>query len=154
MRHVLSTLALSAILGLTSAASLAAGTGGSSDSRDVAEKLERAERLIEQGSMREAIPVLKEVVEADDSNADAYNYLGFAYRNLGEYDESMKHYQRALEIDADHRGAREYLGELYLQLDEPAQAERQLARLDEICTYGCEEYDELEQAITEYRQSQ
>lgn len=154
MRYQLSMLALGVMLGLMSTASLAAGTGGSSDSRDVADKLDRAERLIEQGNMRDAIPVLDEIIEEDDDNADAYNYLGFAYRNLGEYDRSMEHYRRALEIDAEHRGAREYLGELYLKLDQPAEAEKQLARLGEICSFGCEEYDELEQAIAEYRQSQ
>lgn len=145
---------LSAIALALSGAVLGAGTGGSSDSRDVAEKLDRAEELIENGSYRDAIPVLQEVVESDDDNADAYNYLGFAYRNLGDYEKSGEFYDRALSIDPEHRGAREYLGELYLKLDNLSAAEEQLARLDEICSFGCSEYDELKSAIEAYRQSQ
>lgn len=155
MRRIPFLICLSAAIGfLSSTAILAAGTGGSSNSQDVAEKLERAEKLIREGNPRDAIPILDKVVKADDDNADAYNYLGFAYRNLGEYDESKKYYDRALAIDADHRGAREYLGELYLELDDLPAAQRQLARLDEICGYGCSEYDDLKRAIDEYQQSQ
>lgn len=155
MRWTQPIISLSGAIGLLfSAAVIAAGTGGSTDSQDVAEKLQRAEKLIENDKPRDAIPVLEEVVEADDDNADAYNYLGFAYRNLGEYDKSKQFYDRALAIDADHRGAREYLGELYLKLDDLPAAREQLARLDEICGYGCSEYDDLERAISEYQQSQ
>lgn len=155
MRRFLSVISLTAAIGLlSSAGALAAGTGGSSDSQDVAEQLDRAENLIESGSYQDAIPVLEEVVNADDDNANAYNYLGFAYRNLGEYQKSKESYDQALALDANHRGAREYLGELYLKLDDLDSAEQQLARLDEICTTGCSEYDELKHAIDEYKQSQ
>lgn len=155
MIRILSVISLSTAIGLLSSApALAAGTGGSSDSQDVAEKLERAEKLIENDTPRDAIPVLEKVVKADDDNADAYNYLGFAHRKLGEYDDSKKYYDRALAIDPDHRGAREYLGELYLKLDDLPAAQQQLTRLAEICSYGCSEHDDLKRAIDEYRQSQ
>lgn len=155
MKRFLSVISLSAAVGLVfSAAVPAAGTGGSSDSQDVAEKLDRAEKLIESGNYRDAVPVLDKVVSADENNANAYNYLGYAYRHLGEYDKSKQYYDRALAIDADHRGAREYLGELYLELDDLDSAQQQLAKLDEICTTGCSEYDELKRAIDEYEQSQ
>ena len=132
---------------------LAAGSSSSSSSQDTADKLDRAEEMIESGDYRDAIPVLQDIVDSED-NADAYNYLGFAYRNLGDYDRSRRYYDQALAIDPEHKGAREYLGELYLKLDQPERAQEQLARLDEICPYGCEEYDELAQAIEEYSQSQ
>lgn len=155
MRYVISSLSLVAAIGLLSAGTVfGASTGGSSNTQDTAEKLERAEQLIKDGSPRDAIPVLQEVLDSDGGNADAYNYLGFAHRNLGEYDKSKQYYDRALEIDADHRGAREYLGELYLKLDKLPAARQQLAKLDEICGYGCSEYDELEAAIEDYQQSQ
>ncbi len=44
--------------------------------------------------------------------------LGYSYRHLGELKKSYANYQRALSIDPDHCGGREYLGELYLQKDE------------------------------------
>lgn len=135
------------------AGALAAGSSSSSSSQDVAARLDKAENMIETGNARDAIPILEKVLQSDRDNADAYNYLGLAYRDLGQYDRSERHYKEALALDSEHKGAREYLGQLYLKLDKPVEAERQLARLDEICTYGCEEYDMLKRAIEEYRQS-
>lgn len=155
MRQMICALLLSAMMALAvSTAALAAGTGGSqTNSRDVAEKLERAEMLINNGNPRDAVPILQKVIKADNDNADAYNYLGFAYRHLGEYDKSKQYYDRALEIDGNHRGAREYLGELYLKMDNLPEAQEQLAKLDGICSGGCSEYDELKEAIDDYQQS-
>ena len=50
---------------------------------------------------------------------DAYNLMGFAYRKLGDYDKALQSYDRALELNPHHRGALEYLGEAYLELDQP-----------------------------------
>ena len=148
-------VSLGAAIGLLSATAVfAAGTGGSSGTRDSADDLQRAEKFIDQGRYGAAVPILNRIVKADGNSADAHNYLGFAYRNLGEYDKSRQHYDRALAIDPNHRGAREYLGELYLKLDQLDEAQQQLARLDEICTLGCSEYDELKSAIEKYRKSQ
>ena len=54
-------------------------------------------------------------------------------------------------IDPNHKGANEYLGELYLKLDQLEKAEAQLARLDDICTFGCEEYNDLKAAIETHK---
>jgi len=152
MRHTFAAFLLALMTALASGSALAAGSSSSSSSQDVASKLDQAERMIESGDFRDAIPVLEQIVQSDGDNADAYNYLGFAYRNLGQYDRSKRYYDEALAINSDHRGAREYLGELYLKLGQPDKARQQLARLDEICPYGCEEYEELKRAIEEYRQ--
>jgi hypothetical protein len=40
---------------------------------------------------------------------------------------------------------------IYLQLGQPEEAEKRLAVLDKACFFGCREYDELKQAIAEYR---
>ena len=63
----------------------------------------------------------------------------------------MEGYARALAIDPRHTEAIEYLGELYLALDDLARAEEQLAKLGEICSSGCEEYEELKEAVEEYK---
>lgn len=155
MRQMIFVVSTSVVMGLAvSSTVLAAGTGGSqTNTRDVADKLERAEKLIDSGKPRDAIPILQKVVKADNDNADAYNYLGFAYRHLGEYDKSEQYYDRALKIDGNHRGAHEYLGELYLKMDNLPEAQEQLAKLDEICGGGCAEYDELKEAIDDYQRS-
>ncbi len=59
-------------------------------------------------------------------------------------------YQKALAIKPDHRGANEYIGELYLETGKPAKARERLKVLDSACFFGCEEYDELKAAIAAY----
>jgi tetratricopeptide (TPR) repeat protein len=70
---------------------------------------------------------------------------------MKNFDIALDYYQQALAIEPDHRGANEYLGELYLQTGQPEKAEERLKVLDEECFFGCDEYDELEAAIEEYR---
>ena len=67
----------------------------------------------------------KAVQEAPNA-ADAHSRLGYSYRKLGSYDKSKESYLKALKIDSRHRGAREYLGELYLVLNQLSDAEREL----------------------------
>ena len=63
-------------------------------------------------------------------------------------------YKKALAIDPDHRGANEYLGELYLQTGDLAKARVRLDKLDGICFFGCEEYDDLKRAIKAFEAAQ
>lgn len=98
-----------------------------------------------------AIDAFTKVVEADAGNADAWNYLGYANRKLGNYDAAFRHYARALEIDPKHKGAHEYLGEAYLLVDNLAKAEEHLAKLDDICLFGCNEYSALKKAVADYK---
>ena len=46
--------------------------------------------------------------------ADTLNYLGFTTRKLGDYENGEKYYLLGLEIDPNHKGINEYLGELYV----------------------------------------
>ena len=41
-------------------------------------------------------------------------------------------------------------GETYLALNQPEQAKAHLAFLDDDCWFGCEEYDDLKEAIEQY----
>ena len=49
--------------------------------------------------------------------------------------------------DADHKGAHEYLGELYVETGDLASAREQLAVLTRLCPQGCEERKDLEEAL-------
>ena len=80
-------------------------------------------------------------------NADIYNLLAFSLRNLGDYDQSALYYRKALEYDADHKGALEYQGELFVKLGDMEKARQNLARLVTLCPQGCEELDDLREAI-------
>jgi Flp pilus assembly protein TadD len=100
---------------------------------------------------RGAIAALRLAALLDPRNADIQNYIGYAYRRLGELGPAMGHYQQALMFNPRHRSAREHLGELYLSLDEPDKAEEQRAALSEICLIGCDEVSDLDRAIMSYR---
>ena len=100
-----------------------------------------------------AVNYLTKAVQEEPNNADAQNMLGYSYRKVGTFDKSMEHYQQALKIDANHRSAHEYLGELYLDMNQPANAEKQLQALKKACPFfgKCEEYEDLKEAIEKYK---
>ena len=147
------TLALSG--GLAAGPAQAMGSGGSSNSSESAKTVDpnfaAGRQLVEDGKYAEAIPLLEKAVAADAKNADALNYLGYSNRKLGNNDAALTHYQAALAIEPRHRGANEYLGELYLILGDLPKAEERLDVLDGACFFGCEEYTELKKAIAAYK---
>jgi tetratricopeptide (TPR) repeat protein len=98
-----------------------------------------------------AIAALKLAALRDPRNADIQNYIGYAYRRLRQLGPAMQYYQQALVLNRRHRSAHEHLGELYLVLGEPAQAEQQLAKLEDICLIPCAETDDLKRAIAAYQ---
>ncbi len=85
----------------------------------------------------------------DTQQADVYNLLGFTLRKTGDYRTSLTYYTKALELEPDHKAAREYLGELYVETGDIAKANDQLARLTTLCPNGCEERDDLAKAIAQ-----
>ncbi len=92
-----------------------------------------AVREIKAARFAAAIPLLERVVARDGSNADAYNWLGYATRRNGEPARALPLYEKALAIDPKHRGAHEYIGEAYLLLDDLPKARVHLGRLDSLC---------------------
>ena len=146
---VLATLAL----GITTTADAAGGGGGadSTPAKPIDPNYGRAKAMIEARDYKGALPLLQQVVEKDAKNADAYNLMGFATRKSGDPNGSPQFYNQALTIDPKHIGAHEYLGEAYLMLDRPKEAEQHLARLDSLCVFGCVEYRTLKAAVASYK---
>jgi Flp pilus assembly protein TadD len=110
-----------------------------------------ADELIKRKDYRGAIDKLKEIVASDPRDADAYNLLGFAHRKLGQFAEAKPHYDKALALNPKHKGAHEYIGELYLETGDLASAESHLARLAELCPGGCEERADLQKAVDAFK---
>ncbi len=130
----------------------AAGGGDSDDGSAAIEgALYEARRAIEVKKYRQAIPLLRQVVEAEPRNADAFNYLGYSHRQLGELKPALGYYRKALDIDPWHKGANEYLGELYLRMGDLGRAQERLVALAGICDAGCEEYAELKQKVEAFK---
>jgi Flp pilus assembly protein TadD len=110
-------------------------------------------KAIEAKDYKAAVSYLTKAVQEEPKNSDAHSLLGYSYRKLGTFDKSMEHYQAALKIDSNNRYAHEYLGELYLDMNQPDNAEKQLTALKKACpTFGnCEEFDDLKKAIDAYK---
>jgi tetratricopeptide (TPR) repeat protein len=94
-----------------------------------------------------ALTELRDMAE-DVQQADVYNLLGFALRKTGDFKTSLTYYTKALEMQPDHKAAREYLGELYIETGNMEKAKEQLDVLAKLCPGGCEERDDLQKAIS------
>lgn len=112
------------------------GRGG-----DVAYQAAVAE--INREQYEKAITILQEAASAIGPHPDILTYLGFANRHLGRYDQALKYYTEALAINPEHKGAHEYLGEMYIEMGDMEKARAQLARLDELCPFACYQREEL-----------
>jgi Flp pilus assembly protein TadD len=93
-----------------------------------------------------ALAELRDLAE-DTQQADVYNLLGFTLRKTGDFKTSLTYYTKALELQPDHKAAREYLGELYVETGNIEKAKEQLALLAKLCPGGCEERNDLQKAI-------
>ncbi len=98
-----------------------------------------------------AIFYFGKVIEVQPDSAAAENQLAFSYLQLKDVDTAFNHYENALAIDPNHKGVLEYQGEAYLVLGNLAKAEENLAVLANLCPGGCEELDELEEAIEKFK---
>jgi tetratricopeptide (TPR) repeat protein len=106
---------------------------------------------IQAGQYDQGIEWMKKVVAADPKNADAYNYLGFAYRKKGDVKQASAAYETALRLDVNHKGALEYQGELFLKLNQMDDALKNRGRLQVLCPAGCTELRELDRAIADFK---
>jgi tetratricopeptide (TPR) repeat protein len=111
----------------------------------------QAQKEIKANNYSAAISTLE---AANQSNsADWNNLLGYAQRKKSPPDlaAAERFYLAALKIDAKHRGALEYYGELLLMKNDLAGAEQMLARLDKACVFSCEEFRDLKEAISRFK---
>ena len=76
--------------------------------------------------------------------ADTLNYLGFTTRKLGDYEGGEKFYLQGLQIEPNHNGINEYLGELYVVTNRMNMAKE---RLEVLKACNCKEYEELKEII-------
>jgi tetratricopeptide (TPR) repeat protein len=75
----------------------------------------QGQRLIEQGDYARAADRLRTATSLLATNAQAWNYLGIACQHLGERDEAVRAYQRALSLNHDLSETHYNLGCLWLE---------------------------------------
>ena len=151
MRPVIGTrlLPLLAALALTCGGGALAAGGNYSSNVDLQPIVE----LIDAGDFDVAIDRLHDALDEDPDNPDIMSLLGFSYRKTRNYEDALTFYQWALRAEPEHRGANEYLGELYLETDQFDKAMQQLEILDNLCRFNCKEYSTLKKAIDSYQKS-
>ena len=76
--------------------------------------------------------------------ADTLNYLGFTTRKLGDYKKGEEFYLQGLQIEPNHNGINEYLGELYIATNRIDLAKE---RLNVLKSCNCKEYKQLKEII-------
>lgn len=99
--------------------------------------------LINAGSYNAALDALDQAALAFGPHPDILTYQGFANRKLAHFTRAEAYYNRALAIAPEHLGALEYYGELKVERGDLAGAKQHLAKLEELCAFGCYEAEEL-----------
>jgi tetratricopeptide (TPR) repeat protein len=79
-----------------------------------------------------------------DAHPDVANYIGYANRKLGNYDQSKIWYEAALKADPNHVRTWSYYGMWHMEQGNRLKAEDHLTKVKAICgTVTCEEYTQL-----------
>ena len=109
---------------------------------------------IKAADWKKAISELSAAVKEQPGSADAQNLLAYSFRKQPTPDlpKAFEHYNMALKLNPNHKGAHEYIGEAYLMDGKPAKAEEHLARLKSICgSSACEEYNDLAKSLAAHK---
>jgi Tfp pilus assembly protein PilF len=118
------------------------------------DRLANARGAIERKDWDAAMRELNVAVRESPQDADVHNLMGYTYRKRASPDmvKAYEHYNMALKINPQHKGAHEYIGEAYLVDRKPQEAEQHLAELERICGgRSCEEYQDLAKSIAEFK---
>lgn len=147
--HVRVGLLASFLTAVGASTALAAADLSPAEIQAAEDDLKQAIILIEEQKYEEAIPIMLGIYNGDiGADADTLNYLGFAHRKLGRKEDALRYYEEALELEPEHLGANEYLGELFIQTGELDKAATQLEILTKLCG-SCEESEMLAEAISQ-----
>ena len=92
----------------------------------------------------EALKYLYKANKEKPFDPDTLNYLGFANRKVDNLKDAEIYYLMGLEINPNHVGINEYLGELYVITNRMDLAQKRLAVL---MNCKCKEFDDLKAVI-------
>ena len=134
--------------------SFAAGTSSSDKKpsyKNAVKLIEAAKKYESKDKMDKALKrykkaqkILLELEKKKPLQADTLNYLGFTTRKLGDFEAGEKYYLLGLQVEPNHVGINEYLGELYVVTNRIDLAKE---RLEVLKSCNCEEYQELKEII-------
>jgi hypothetical protein len=148
MKALLRSLILTGLF--SAGAALAAGDPPAPDTRDPV--LEKFGAATKRQDWAGAAGVVRDALTANPNNANYHNLYAYSIRKGANPDMNLvfKHYNEALRIDPQHRGAHEYIGEAYLMVGNLPKAKEHLSTLDKLCFFPCQEFTDLKKAIADY----
>ena len=112
------------------------------------EKKNKADKA--QKHYKKAIGYLLKHNKEFPADPDTLNYLGFAHRKIGDYENAEIYYSMGLELDPKHVGINEYMGELFVVTNRLDKAKERLAVLKDC---KCKEYKDLKLVIEGKKES-
>jgi tetratricopeptide (TPR) repeat protein len=149
--HRVAILAVAVCLSVAAAPAFSAGTD-STPTAAQPDAYKQAKDLVDSQQYAKAIPLLEQSLHDKGPSADVLNMLGFSYRKTGDVNKGLDYYLQALKLEPNHLGANEYLGELYLEMNNLPKAEERLQVLQKACG-SCEEQEDLDKAVAAYKKA-
>ena len=104
-----------------------------------------AYNLIQSGQYEAGIVALRALEE--DDHPDVANYVGFASRKLGRYDDAKFWYEKALAADPTHVRTWQYYGMWHVEQGNMLKAADHLKTINLLCGTTCKEYTDLAGAM-------
>lgn len=105
-----------------------------------------AHELIQAGQYETGIAAMHAL--GRDEHPDVANYIGYANRKLGNYDQSKVWYEAALKADPSHTRTWSYFGMWHAEQGNRLKAQDFLAKVNVLCgDTSCKEYTELKAVI-------
>ena len=106
----------------------------------------KARALIMDGQYEAGIAAMHELDQ--DENAEVANYIGFASRKLGHYDDAKVWYEKALATDPNHARTWQYYGMWHLEQGNFLKAQDHLEKIRLICgNTECNDFKALKSAL-------
>jgi tetratricopeptide (TPR) repeat protein len=107
---------------------------------------QKARALIIDGRYEDGIRAMHALGHDDD--AEVANYIGFAHRKLGHYDDAKVWYEKALAANPNHTRTWQYYGMWHLEQGNALKAQDHLEKIKLICgNTECRDYQLLKDAL-------
>jgi len=107
--------------------------------QELREKYQHARAMILDGQYEPGIAAMHAI--GDDANPEIANYIGYASRKLGRYDDAKVWYEKALAADPDHVRTWSYYGAWHAEQGNLLMAQDYLEKVRQLCgNTTCYEY--------------
>ena len=105
-------------------------------------------QLIDNKNFHSALEKLMLIDKSDKDNSNIQTLIGFTYRNLGDYDNSISYYKKAIINNPVNINAHHYIALSYIGIGEKKLATKHLNELIRICNpIPCKEIADLKEKL-------